>query len=37
LKGIGDFRSEEVTKLMDEADIIIYQPPFSYLGNFWLG
>lgn len=29
LEGDGDFRSEEVTKLRDEADIIITNPPFS--------
>ena len=29
LKGDGDFRSEEVTKLRDEADIIVTNPPFS--------
>jgi len=27
LEGDGDFRSEEVTKLRDEADIIITNPP----------
>ncbi len=29
LEGDGDFRSEEVTALRDEADIIITNPPFS--------
>ena len=29
LEGDGDFRSEEVCKLRDEADIIITNPPFS--------
>lgn len=29
LDGDGDFRSEEVTKLRDEADVIITNPPFS--------
>ena len=29
LEGDGDFRSEEVKKLRDEADIIITNPPFS--------
>ena len=38
LKGDGDFRSEEVTKLRDEADIIITNPPFSLFREFfkWL-
>lgn len=31
LDGDGDFRSEEVTKLRDEADIIITNPPFNTL------
>lgn len=31
LKGDGDFRSKEVTKLRDEADIIITNPPFNTL------
>ena len=30
----GDFRSEEVTKLRDEADIIITNPPFSLFREF---
>ena len=30
LNGDGDFRSEEVTKLRDEADYIITNPPFSF-------
>ena len=34
LEGDGDFRSEEVTKLRDEADIIITNPPFSLFRNF---
>lgn len=34
LKGDGDFRSEEVTKLRDEADIIITNPPFSLFREF---
>ena len=34
LKGDGDFRSEEVTKLRDEADIIITNPPFSQFRDF---
>ena len=34
LEGDGDFRSEEVTKLRDEADIIITNPPFSLFRTF---
>lgn len=30
----GDFRSEFVTKLRDEADIIITNPPFSLFREF---
>jgi hypothetical protein len=29
LKGDGDFRSDEIKKLRDEADIIVTNPPFS--------
>lgn len=38
LEGNGDFRSEEVGKLCDEADIIITNPPFSLFREFmaWL-
>lgn len=38
LNGDGDFRSEEVTKLRDEADIIITNPPFTLYRQFiaWL-
>ena len=38
LEGDGDFRSEEVTKLRNEADIIITNPPFSLFREFfsWL-
>lgn len=38
LQGDGDFRSDEVTALRDEADFIITNPPFSLFGNFmqWL-
>ncbi len=38
LKGDGDFRSEEVKKLRDQADIIITNPPFSIYREFiaWL-
>jgi len=34
LDGDGDFRSEEVTKLRDEADIIVTNPPFSLFRQF---
>lgn len=34
LEGDGDFRSEEVLKLRDEADIIITNPPFSLFREF---
>ncbi len=34
LQGDGDFRSEEVTKLRDEADIIVTNPPFSLFREF---
>lgn len=38
LDGDGDFRSDEVKKLRDEADIIITNPPFSLFREFlsWL-
>lgn len=38
LDGDGDFRSDEVTSLRDEADIIITNPPFSLFREFvtWL-
>ena len=38
LEGDGDFRSEEVKKLRDEADFIITNPPFSMFREFvaWL-
>lgn len=38
LEGDGDFRSAEVTKLRDEADIVITNPPFSLFRDFlaWL-
>lgn len=32
LEGDGDFRSAEVTRLRDESDIIITNPPFSLFG-----
>ncbi|HEX8946943.1 MAG TPA: adenine-specific methyltransferase EcoRI family protein [Candidatus Paceibacterota bacterium] len=34
LEGDGDFRSAEVKKLRDEADIIITNPPFSLFREF---
>lgn len=34
LQGDGDFRSEEVCKLRDEADFIITNPPFSLFRDF---
>jgi hypothetical protein len=34
LEGDGDFRSEEIQKLRDEADIIITNPPFSLFKEF---
>ena len=34
LDGDGDFRSAEVTRLRDEADIIITNPPFSLFRQF---
>ena len=34
LKGDGDFRSEEIRALRDEADIIITNPPFSLFREF---
>ena len=34
LKGDGDFRSDEVTALRNEADIIITNPPFSLFREF---
>lgn len=38
LEGDGDFRSQEICRLRDEADIIITNPPFSMLRDFiaWL-
>lgn len=38
LDGSGDFRSREVTKLRDEADVIVTNPPFSMFREFfaWL-
>ena len=34
LEGGGDFRSKEITKLRDEADIIVTNPPFSQFRDF---
>jgi hypothetical protein len=34
LKGDGDFKSNEIKKLRDEADIIITNPPFSLFREF---
>ena len=34
LEGDGDFRSEEVMKIRDEADVIITNPPFSLWREF---
>lgn len=34
LEGDGDFRSEEVIKLRNEADIIVTNPPFSLFREF---
>jgi hypothetical protein len=34
LEGDGDFRSAEITKLRDEADMIITNPPFSLFREF---
>ena len=38
LDGNGDFRSKEIRKLRDEADIIVTNPPFSLFREFvvWL-
>ena len=38
LEGDGDFRSQEVTALRDEADIVVTNPPFSLFREFvaWL-
>jgi Adenine-specific methyltransferase EcoRI len=34
LEGDGDFRSEEILRLRDEADLIITNPPFSLFREF---
>ena len=36
MEGDGDFRSKEVLKLRDEADIIITNPPFSLFREFFI-
>ena len=34
LQGDGDFRSDEIRKLRDEADVVITNPPFSLFREF---
>ena len=34
LKGNGDFRSKECVKLLDEADIVVTNPPFSLFREY---
>ena len=34
LKGDGDFRSEECIQLLDEADIVVTNPPFSLFSEY---
>lgn len=34
LKGTGDFRSEECTELLKEADIVVTNPPFSLFREY---
>jgi len=36
LEGDGDFRSDEIRRLRDEADIIVTNPPFSLFREFVL-
>ena len=38
LEGDGDFRSKEIRKLRDEADVVVTNPPFSLFREFvmWL-
>lgn len=36
LDGDGDFRSEEIKRYRDEADIIVTNPPFSLLQQFFI-
>lgn len=33
--GSGDFRSEYCTKLLEESDIVVTNPPFSIFRSFW--
>lgn len=35
LEGDGDFRSEEVTSLLEESDFVITNPPFSLMKDFF--
>ena len=39
LKSDGDFRSEECIKLLQQADVVVTNPPFSlfreYVGSLW--
>lgn len=34
LKGDGDFRSQECIKILQEADIVVTNPPFSLFGEY---
>ena len=34
LEGDGDFRSDECMKLLDEADVVVTNPPFSLFREF---
>ena len=34
LQGDGDFRSEECLALLDEADIVVTNPPFSLFRDY---
>ncbi len=36
LKGDGDFRSKECIELLKEADIVVTNPPFSFVCEMWL-
>lgn len=35
LEGNGDFRSDECISLLKESDIVVTNPPFPYLRNFY--
>lgn len=35
LKGDGDFRSKECQRILDEADIVVTNPPFSLFSDFF--